>query len=450
MLDLDNATLAEAAELIRSRRLTATELARMTLGRLHATEPVLHAHSYIDEQAALKRAEAVDRDIAERGPCGPLHGIPVGVKDLFETRDMPTEAGSRLLRGYRPGQDADIVKSLRAHGAVFLGKQATHEFGFGMNAPATRTPWGLDRYPGGSTVGGAVATAVGSCLAAFGTDGGGSIRKPAAINGLVGLKPTLDRFSTQGIVPGSTSIDHIGWITRSVHDSALVYAVLAGQALERREGIEGLRLGCIAYFFTDLDSGIERQVRNCIGLLERAGAEIIWLDLPELQGASQAHAAIAAAESYRLHEKWVQEQPGLYHPASLRCLLAGAAVTQAQLQRAYETRVRVTDALNGLFSTYRLDALCSPTVGISPVALSEMDPERLLGQYTRLTSPFNLSGHPAISVPCGFDRQGCPVGFQIAGRLRDEAMVLRVAASVERLQPWSREAIRDRLKSLSL
>jgi len=450
MLDLDSATLAAAADLIRSRRLTASELARAALDRLHATEPVLHAHSYIDEQGALERAAAIDSDIAERGSCGPLHGIPVGIKDLFETRDMPTEAGSRLLRGYRPGQDADIVKTLREHGAVFLGKQATHEFGFGMNEPATRTPWGLDRYPGGSTVGGAVATAAGSCLAAFGTDGGGSIRKPAAINGLVGLKPTLGKFSTQGIVPGSTSIDHIGWITRSVQDSALIYSVLDGQALECREGVDGLRLGCVSYFFTGLDGEIESRVRNCIGLLERAGAEIVWLDLPELQAASQAHAAIATAESYRLHEKWVRERPGLYHPASLRCLLAGAAVTQVQLQRAYETRVRVTDALNGLFSTHRLDALCSPTVGISPVPLSEMDPERMLGQYTRLTSPFNLSGHPAISVPCGLDRQGFPVGFQIAGRFQDEAMVLRVAASVERLHLWNSELICERLKSLNL
>lgn len=449
-LDLKSATLAAAADLIRSRRLTATELTSKVLGRLHATEPLLHAYAHVDQQAALERAAAVDRDIAERGPCGPLHGIPVGIKDLFATRDMPTEAGSSLLRGYRPSQDADLVRALRERGAIFLGKQATHEFGLGMNQPATRTPWGLDHYPGGSTVGGAVATAVGSCLAAFGTDGGGSIRKPAAINGLVGLKPTFGRFSTQGIVPGGTSVDHVGWITRSVQDSALIYAELAGQAVQCRRGVDGLRLGCVSYFFTDLDSGIENQVRGCLRLLERAGAEIVRLDLPELEAASQAHAAIAMVESYRLHEQWVKERPGLYHPASLRCLLAGASITETGLQRAYETRERVTAAFNELFSAHRIDALCSPTVGLPPVPLSELDPEHMLGRYTRLTAPFNLSGHPAISVPCGIDRQGFPIGFQIAGPLQAEAVVLSVAASVERLQLWSPGALCGRLRSLGL
>lgn len=446
-VDISNSTLASLAQGLRIRKYRASDVTRAVLEQLHKTEASVHAYAYLDEEGALARAEAIDREIRDQGPHSVLHGIPIGIKDLFETKDMPTQAGSGVLCDYRPTQDAEIVRVLRSNGAIFLGKQRTHEFGLGMDEPASRSPWASGRYPGGSSVGGAVSTVVGSCVASFGTDGGGSVRKPASINGLVGLKPTLGRIDARGIVPGPISVDHIGWMTLDVEDSALICSLLTGEQADLAVNASTLRLGCLSYFFRDIEPDIEQRVRDCLEALVDRGATVTWLNVPELEDAAQVHQIIASAETYRLHAAFIERKAHLYHPKTLDALRAAAAITDVQLVAARRAREQLTAAIQAAFKRHGLHALCSPTVGLSPVLLDDMDPPALLGRYTRLTSPFNLTGHPAASVPCGIDRNGVPIGFQIAGPLEGESQVLRVARVVEACSSAEVAALRLRFRS---
>ncbi|MFB6961006.1 amidase [Streptomyces sp. NPDC056309] len=446
--DLDTLSVVEAAAAVAAGRVSATELMEAVLDRARRTEPLVHGYVHLDEDAALAAAGEADRRQAEQGAAGPLQGVPVGVKDLIATADMPTSAGSRLLAGHRPTADAEVVRRLRRAGAVVVGKQWTHEFGCGMDEPPTRNPWDLTRYPGGSTAGGGVSVAVGSSMAAIGTDGGGSIRKPAAINGLVGLKPTRGLISTDGVIPGTTSLDHIGWLTRSVADAALLLDVLAGGEAPRgpvtpglgtADGpcLGGMRLGCPTYFFQALDPAIKRLTDRCLDALENAGAIILDLDIPELDLAPEAHGTLMAAESYALHARRLAESADLYHPRTRRSLQAGEHVFGHEVAAAQQTRQRVEQAVAAAFEHHALDALCGPTVAIPAVPMDEMDPVRMLPAYCRLTLPFNLTGHPALSVPCGMSPAGLPAGFQIAARPYEEATALRCAATVEAAGLWT-------------
>lgn len=436
--DLGRTTVTDAATMIREGRTTAAELMEAVLQRAATTEPALHAYSHLDHDAARSAARKADLEMAKHGPKGPLHGIPIGVKDLIETTDMPTEAGSAVLKGNRPLQDAPVVQKLREAGAIIVGKQQTHEFGFGNDEPPTRNPWDPHRYAGGSTIGGGVSVAVGSSLAAIGTDGGGSIRKPAAINGLVGLKPTFGKVSTAGIIPGATSVDHIGWLTKSVADAKLFLTLLADTPDSYdSSGVSGLRLGCASYFFQDLDPDIEKHVRHCLDALSLGGAEIVWFDLPELESAVDIHGTIASYESVAKHAALIEKSSELYHPANLRLLNTAAAMEPHRFRAAQDARIKLGAAIQDAMNAYNLDALCSPTLRLPPVLLPEMNPEVMLPQYCRFTAPFNLTGQPAVSVPCGTDGRGLPVGFQVAGRLGNDAMTLRIAEAVEAAGLWT-------------
>ncbi|MEV0703202.1 amidase [Saccharopolyspora sp. NPDC050389] len=432
MDSLADLTIVDAAAALRAGRISAVELMAAVLARARATEPLVNAYAYLDYDAALSAARDADRRLSEGQNSGPLHGIPIGIKDLIATREMPTEAGSAVLTGNVPAADAAVVRRLRAAGAIIVGKHRTHEFGIGMNAPPTRNPWDLSRYPGGSTAGGGVSVAVGSSLAAIGTDGGGSIRKPAAINGVVGLKPTIGAVNADGLVPGGTSVDHIGWLTRSVADAALLHDVLADRPGPGRPAKEVRpRIGCPAYFFDGIEEGIAAVVRHAVESLAERGAEIVPMDIPGMSATPRAHTLLVSSESARLHQEWMDACPQRYHPASLRALQAGAQVADADLQWARGQRRRVRIAIDDAMDEHDLDALCTPTLALPPVPMAEMDPERLLPEYCRLTLPFNLSGHPAASVNCGTSPLGLPVGVQIVGRRYCEPAVLRLASMVE-------------------
>jgi len=445
-IDLDALTLTEAVAAMKDGQATAEELMVAVLERARETEPMVHAYVHLDDESALEAARRADRRRDAGMPCGPLHGVPVGVKDLIATADMPTSAGSAVLATHHPAEDAEVVGRLRQAGAIVVGKQWTHEFGLGMNEPPTRNPWDLGRYPGGSTAGGGVSVAVGSCLAALGTDGGGSIRKPASINGVVGLKPTTGAVSTQGLVPGSTSLDHVGWLTRSVPDAATMLAVLAGdhrgtaQGLER--GVRGLRLGIPRFFLEEVEPDIAECVQGAVSALESAGATIVHLDMPALGGAARVHEVLMSAESYRLHERWLTERGDDYHPGSREALLMGAQIGSKALDAARRLRGQLQQVFADTFSLYQVDALCGPSLALPPVLIGDMHPREMLPQYCRLTLPFNVTGSPALSVPCGFDQRGLPVGIQIAGKLGDDELVLRVGRAVEVAGLWERPAFR--------
>lgn len=438
-MNLDELTVTSAVTAIKESFLSASELMSLVLERVRKTEPIVRAYVYLDEQAAMEAAEAADDRRLQGDPCGPLHGMPIGVKDIIATADFPTEAGSAVLSGHRPQSDAVAVRKLRAAGALIIGKQYAHEFGFGMDEPPTRSPWDPNRYAGGSSVGGGVSVAVGSSLAALGTDGGGSIRKPASITGIVGLKPTYGRVNTEGVVPGTTSFDHIGWLTRSVADARLLFDVLTETTISSDtpvRGVSGVRIGCPDYFFRDLEPDIQDQVRSSLDALAEAGATIIRLDLPELELTPLIHGTLVAAESYQLHKKWVQQTPEKYHRGSLNLLQGGSRLSQDDMTLANRRRGKLQKAMENVFADHRLDAMCSPTMALAPVPMSQMDPERLLPEYTRLTAPFNVTGQPALSIPCGLDSAGLPVGLQIAARADDEEMTLRIGEAVEQSGVW--------------
>lgn len=439
-LPLDELTVTSAAAAIQDGALTATELMGMVLDRARATEPLVHAYVHLDKQQAMDAARSADEHQRRGLACGPLHGIPIGVKDLIATADMPTEAGSAVLHGHRPRADAEAVRRLRGAGAVIIGKHHTHEFGFGMDDPPTRSLWDLDRYAGGSTVGGGVSVAVGSCLAALGTDGGGSIRKPAAITGTVGLKPTFGAVSTEGVLPGATSVDHIGWLTRTVADAGLLLEVLAetGTIPTPDHGVSGVRIGCPDYLFRDLDADIAATVEAALTALTEAGAQMVRVDIPELEHTPLIHGTLGGSELYQLHERWVQQVPHQYHQGSLRFLRKATGSSAEDRAMARRHRAQLHHAMEDVFTNQGVDALCSPTIPLAPVVMAEMDPDRLLPEYTRLTAPFNVTGQPALSVPCGLSASGLPIGLQIVGQAHDEVMVLRVGKAVEETGVWAR------------
>lgn len=433
-------TLAAAARAIKMRSLTAMRLLAQVVERIQATEPVVHAFKCLDLDGAARAAQAADREIAESGPRSPLHGIPIGIKDLFEVEGLPTSAGSRLFEKHVSMHDAAAVARLRAAGAVILGKQHTHEFGVGVDVPPTRSPWDLERYPGGSTVGGAASVAAGSCLMALGTDGGGSIRKPAAINGLVGFKPTLDAVDTKGIFPGAASVDHVGWITRTVGDARLVWQIFQDRSLpdSALDAQEPVRLGCLKPAFDGLNPAIEAVVRQALDKMQAAGVQVQWLDVPAFNHALSVHGAIVGHELYRRHRRWMEESPEKYDPRTLHCLRGGADLSQGMVDEAYAQRAALTATVEELFRTSGITALCSPTVPIPSERIADMDAEETLVNYIRLTVPFNLTGQPAISIPCGLARDtGMPVGLQLAAARNAEDVLLRVAACVEGMGLWS-------------
>lgn len=422
-------TLAEAAARLADGSLTSTDLVDAVLDVAAATEDDVHAYVALDPDAARAAARRAD---ADRVSGGPLRGLPIGVKDLLATADLPTRAGSASWEPPGPPRDAAVVRALREAGAVVVGKQHTHEFGYGTSEPPTRHPDRPDLYAGGSTVGGAVSVAVGSCLAAVGTDGGGSVRKPASLLGLVGLKPTHGAVSTDGVLPDATSNDHVGWITRDVAGSALLLDALTDLGGPVGRTVRGLRIGCVGYFFRDLEPDVEATVSACLDLLAAAGAEVVRLEIPALDQAADAHGTIGASEAAAMHRDVPAEVRQGYHAGTRRFLDDAGRITPSQVARARRVRQEVRGAVDAAMDDARLDVLCSPTLAIGAVPLAGMRPEVDLPRYCRLTMPFNLTGHPALSVPCGVDGP-TPVGFQVAARHGADRLALQVGGAVEDL-----------------
>ncbi|MDI3405616.1 amidase [Streptomyces cavernicola] len=420
-------TLVDTAHALASGVTTSQEIVESVLAAAEATEPDVHAYVALD--AAAARAAARTADATPAAERGPLHGLPVGVKDLIATAGLKTRAGSHSWT-HPTDEDAAVVRRLRAAGGIVTGKQHTHEFGYGLDEPPTRHPHDPGRYAGGSTIGGAVSVAVGSSLAAIGTDGGGSIRKPAALHGLVGLKPTHGLVDTAGVVPGVTTNDHVGWITTTVADSALLLAALTGlDPVRTDEGVAGLRIGCVGYFFRDLEPAVDAAVRRGLDRLAAAGAEIVWFEIPELDLVPEAHGTIGASGAAAHHRDVPAHVRAEYAPGVREFLDRAERITEDETARARRVREDVRHAVDAALDRERIDALCSPTLALGALPLATMKPEHDLPRYCRLTAPFNLTGHPAVSVPV--ERGDEPVGLQVAARYGADAMTLRVAAAVE-------------------
>jgi aspartyl-tRNA(Asn)/glutamyl-tRNA(Gln) amidotransferase subunit A len=454
--------LVELAEQLRRGAVSPVEVTRAYLERIGALEPTLRAFITVTGEQALAEAAAAEREIGAGQYRGPLHGVPLAIKDLFYTAGVRTTAGSKILADFVPAEDAACVARLRAAGALSLGKTNLEEFAYGATSinphyGACRNPWDPERIAGGSSGGSAAAVAAGLCSAALGTDSGGSIRQPSALCGLVGLKPTYGRVSRHGVVPLSWSQDHVGPMARTVRDAAVLLQALAGHdprdpasspapvpdylaGLE--DGVRGLRVGLPRdFFFTRVDSEVADAVRGAARALEGLGAQVEEVPLPHATQIWTAGAAILYAEATAYHEAWLRSRPEDYGPLVRARLRVGAAILGADYLKAQRARALLVAEADRLFD--RLDVLLTPT---TPIAAPRQDEsvvrwpdgteEDVRGATLRFTRPFNLLGFPAASVPCGFTAGGLPLGLQIVARPFAEALVLRVAGAYEAAHGW--------------
>jgi aspartyl-tRNA(Asn)/glutamyl-tRNA(Gln) amidotransferase subunit A len=450
-----NLTIAKIAPLIRRKKISPVEITEFFLQRISRLQPALNAFITVTADGARKRAKQADREISQGNYRGPLHGIPISLKDLFYTAGIRTTAGSRILRRFVPDKNAFVVDRLLKAGAIVLGKTNLHEFAFGVTSinphfGPVHNPWDLHRVPGGSSGGSAAAVAAGLCLASLGTDTGGSIRIPSSACGVVGLKPTLGLVSLEGVIPLAFSLDHAGPIGRCVEDAGILLNALTNEdsglpitnyLRHLRDGIRGLRIGIPKRpFFTRMQKDVRENVLEGCRVFSSLGARTQEVELSGIRDAGRIFADIVVAEAVSFHLNWIQKRPQDYGP-DLRERLekARGQLTEVYLQ-AQKKRQTLTRDLTEILK--KVDVLAIPTLPIAPPLLTE--DKIKIGRFQeivrplllRFTPPGNLSGLPAISIPCGFSSHGLPTGLQILGRAFDEATLLRVAYAYEQATPW--------------
>jgi aspartyl-tRNA(Asn)/glutamyl-tRNA(Gln) amidotransferase subunit A len=451
-------TLAEASEAIRARRLSPIELTDAYLARIARANPTLNAYVTITGDRARGDAARATDEIARGAYRGPLHGIPIGLKDIVATAGIRTTCGSKVHATWVPAADAAVARRLADAGAVLLGKLNTHEYAFGVttNNPhwgPTRNPWNTARIPGGSSGGSGAAVAASLACAAIGTDTGGSIRIPAAVCGVVGLKPTYGRVSKAGVFPMSYLFDHVGPITRTVEDAAIMLAAIAGyDAADAttvatpvadyrtglRDGIAGLRIGVPrSRLFPPIDPHVLAAVDAALGTLERLGAAVRDVEVPEMPmpGAfdimiSEAKDIHAETLAHRLGDLGADLQMYLGAPVGGAVWLASALRQVRDYAAAIRTVLDTVDVL--ALPTCPIGA---PPIGADVVDVGGVELQTFFAMALR-TAPFNVAGVPALSVPCGFTPDGLPIGLQLAGRPFDEATVLRAGWAYEQATDW--------------
>lgn len=451
MTELHWLSLEEIAKRIRTREVSAEETVRTCLERTLRLEPQLGAFITVTGDTALAAARAADR-ATTTGSVSRLHGIPIALKDLFDTAGVRTTAGSKIFADRVPTENGEVVKRLLEQGAIAIGKTNLHEWAFGVTTQnphfgPTRNPWDLSRIPGGSSGGSGAALAAGLCYGALGSDTGGSIRIPASLCGIVGLKPTFGRVSVRGSVPLAWSLDHAGPMARTVRDVALLYAAIAGYDAEDptsadrevddplaeiEDGVRGLRLGVPRqHFFAGTEPEIVSAVREAARVLEREGAVVEEIDLPRTDALLPTQTAIIGTEAAAFHRERMRERPQDFGPDVLERLRRGEKVTGAEYVLARREQLEIRHAWIRALGDYA--AVLTPTTAI---AAPPADGEDALAQAARLTartSPFNLTGLPAISIPCGLTSEGLPIGLQIASGPWLESRVLRIARTYERV-----------------
>lgn len=451
-------SVASAASLIHRKELSPVELVRAVLDRIEAYGDRINAYIALHAEEAIQAARHAEDALVHRHPLGPLHGVPLAVKDLFFEEGLPTTAGSRVLQDFVPREDATAIRRLREAGAVLLGRLNLHELAYGVTSEnphfgPVRNPWNLSRIAGGSSGGSAAAVAASLCLASLGTDTGGSIRIPAACCGVVGVKPTYGRVSRHGVLPLAWSLDHAGPITKSVEDAALLLEVLAGRdprdpttsplavpAYSRMlgGGLGGVRVGVPTGFFTDpveIEPAVWAAVQGAIHVMESVGASITEVAMPFLRHAPAVQFLTLATEASANHG-WLLRTRGRELGMDVRRRLELGEFIPAPLYvRAQQARRRLVREFADVFRD--ADLLVTPTLpvvapplGAETVAIQGVQ-KRIQPTLTRFTGPLNLTGLPAISVPCGFDSGGLPVGLQMVGRPFDEATLLRAAYAYE-------------------
>lgn len=449
-------TATEIAQGYAEKTLSPTELVKALLHRIEAVQPKLHAFIHLDAEGAMDAAKAAEQDLSHGRSRGPLHGVPVGIKDIIDVAGLPTTGHSKILVGNIAKQDAVCVAKLRQAGAIILGKLSTHEFAIGgpsfdLPYPPARNPWNPRHHPGGSSSGSGAGVASGMMPMALGTDTAGSVRNPASMCGLVGLKPTYGLVSRRGVFPLAFTLDHVGPMTRTVADNALLLDALAGHdpldpgsaatqatgfgaTLDR--GVRGLRIGFVRHFHeTDLPAhpNVTAALEDVERILQAEGAIVETVTLPSLAEFAAVNRVILGAEAWSIHARWLRERPQDYGAITRRRLLPGAFMTAGQYVGAQRRRAEMIAIVNDRLRDYDI-LMCASSM--DPASEIEDAAETARTYPRQARAPFNVTGHPALAMMAGLSHDLLPLSVQFIGRYFDDATVMRVAAAYEKAAGW--------------
>ena len=460
-MDTQDLSIAEMGRQLRAGAVTAEQLAHNALARMTARDPALHAFVLPTGQRALDDARRADSELKSGHDRGPFHGIPHALKDIYDTAGIRTTCHSKLRIDNVPAADSVVAAKLHAAGGVLLGKLATHEFAIGgpsfdLPFPPSRNPWNVEHITGGSSSGSATAIAARMVRMAMGSDTGGSIRGPAAWCGVVGIKPTYGRVSRRGVFPLSWTLDHCGPLSRSVEDAAITLQVLAGHdpqdpasadvpvpdyRVGLGQGVAGLRIGIPRAFFAtaqattpEVVAGIDRTAAQ----LRDAGATVEDVTLPDYALFAAVGRVIMMAEAFAIHQADMQTRLLDYGEITAGRFILGAAITAADFINALRARRELTDAVNAALSRY--DGLLTASA-VAPAPRFDQPTDAMSSASPMQTIPFNVTGHPAMSVPVGLAPNGLPIGVQVVGRAFQEAAVFRIGRAIERLSGWENVAL---------
>lgn len=450
-------SLSAASEAVQNRQLSPVDLVDACLARIEETDKNLRAYIAVYSDEARQVAAAAETMIAAGHGLGPLQGIPIALKDNIALAGRTTTAGSKILADWQPNEDATVARRLKAAGAIIIGKTNMHEFAWGGTSAnphygSVRNPWNPDRFPAGSSGGSGVAVASQSCYGALGTDTGGSIRLPAAVNGIAGIRPTIGRVSNAGVIPLAWSMDTVGPMTRTVEDCAVMFNALAGHdprdsgtahvptvdyTADLARGIKGLRIGVIPdYFFHHLQPPVYEAVTAALDVLRDAGATVVEVSSDHIHGNISAQLTIESAEPSTYHQRWLRDRPNDYGDDVRLLLEVGELLLATQYIQAQRYRSLLRADFLDAFKS--VDVFICPTLPFTATAMGEtlveIDhgvPEDMLSAIMQFTGVPSLTGLPALNVPCGFDGQGLPIGMQVIGRPFDESTLFRVGATFQ-------------------
>ena len=454
---LRNVSLAEAARLVGTKEVSPVELVDCCLERIAAVNDRLKAYITVYDEQARHVARAAEAMIMAGHRLGPLHGVPIALKDNIALQGLRTTAGSQVLADWVPDEDATVAARLKGAGAIFVGKTNMHEFAWGGTTDnphygTCRNPWDDERFPAGSSGGSGVAVAARTCYGALGTDTGGSIRLPSAINGIVGIRPTIGRVSNHGVIPLAWSMDTVGPMARSAEDCALMVNVIAGHdpkdeasALEPvadyttdlARGVKGLRIGIVpGYFFHHLQPPVHDAVRHALATLEGLGATVVDVEIAHIHGNISAQLTIEAAEPSTYHQGWLRERPGAYGDDVRSLLEIGEMLLATHYIQAQRYRRLLRREFLDAFKL--VDVFICPSLPFTATRVRETTvviehgvAEDMLSAIMQFTGVPSLTGLPSLNVPCGFDDDGLPIGMQIIGQPFDEATLFRVGAAFQ-------------------
>jgi aspartyl-tRNA(Asn)/glutamyl-tRNA(Gln) amidotransferase subunit A len=452
--ELASFTIKQASELLRSRVVSPVDLTQACLSRISSNDSALNAFITVTAEQALSAAREKEAEQRRGIWRGPLHGIPIALKDNIDTAGIRTTAASELFKDRVPSEDAEVVRRLKNAGAVLLGKTNLHEFAYGGSSSVSyfgpvHNPWALDRVPGGSSGGSAAATAAGLCFGSLGTDTAGSVRIPACYCGIVGFKATYGRVSNRGVIPLSWTLDHVGPLCRTVEDAALLLGVIAGYdeldpttmdvpvpdyGLGVKVPAAKLRLGIPRTpFFDSLEVETGKAIDAAIQVLRKHVATVEEVILPVASlPVDEIYATVRGVETYTYHARWIAESPEKYQTTTRQRIQNSADVKPASYVQARRELDLLRREIKKVFA--KVDVLITPTMPKPPVTIAESaDPTAV---SIRNTSPFDVFGLPTISVPCGFTRSGLPIGLQISGAPFAESTVLALAHAYEQATEW--------------